>query len=48
MKEKEIIEETANAVTNHLPKTTSAIDNVFSSIVNVFDVLFTPFQMVKI
>lgn len=48
MKEKEIIEGTANAVANHLPKTTSAIDNVFSSIVNVFDVLFTPFQMAKI
>ncbi len=48
MKEKEIIEATADAVANHLPKTTSAIDNVFSSIVNVFDVLFTPFQMAKI
>lgn len=48
MKEKEIIEGTAKAVSENLPKTTSAIDNVLSSIINVFDVLFTPFQMAKI
>lgn len=48
MKAKETIEGTAKAVAENLPKTTSSVDNVFSSIVNVFDILFTPFQMAKI
>ena len=35
-------------VTDKLPKTTSAFDNVLSTVVNVFDVLLTPFQIAKI
>lgn len=47
MDEKKIIEGTAEAVAHHLPKTTTSIDMALSSIVNIFDVLLSPFQMLK-
>lgn len=48
MSEKEIIEGTAGAVAKHLPKTTKAADNVLSSIVDIFDIILTPFQVLKV
>ncbi len=48
MSKKELIEGTAEAVAKHLPKTTSSIDNVICSIVDIFDTLLTPFQALKI
>ena len=48
MKEKEIIEGVANATAKHLPATTKSLDNALSSIVNIVDLLLTPFQAAKI
>ena len=48
MSKKEIIEGTAEVVVKHLPKTTSSIDNVVCSIVDIFDTLLAPFQALKI
>lgn len=47
MSEKEIIEGVAEATAKHLPKTTASVDAALSSIVNIFDVLLTPFQALK-
>ena len=48
MSKKEIIEGTANAISKNLPKTVAAVDNVVSSIVDIFDVILTPFQALKL
>ena len=40
--------EVVNAVADKLPKTVSAIDSVLSTVVGVFDLLLTPFQIAKI
>lgn len=40
--------EIVNAVADKLPKTVSALDTVLSTVVGVFDLLLTPFQIAKI
>lgn len=40
--------EVVNAVADKLPKTVSALDTVLSTVVGVFDLLLTPFQIAKI
>lgn len=40
--------EVINAVADKLPKTVSALDGVLSTVVGVFDLLLTPFQIAKI
>jgi len=48
LSEKEIIEGTANAIAEHLPKTAETADSVLSTVIGIFDVMLTPFQMLKI
>lgn len=48
MEKVELIKETASLAAEHLPKTTNSVDNVVASIVNIFDVLLTPFQYLKL